>query len=102
MRDQNIAGGSPEGEDIRKENRHFNRTPCSEGTHFLARRRLYEGVIKNFSRGGTYIETDGYFFPGQEVTVAGPFEGGGQESKLKGAVVRSDGRGIAVKFTQPV
>jgi len=102
MREKKIAGEQPDSEAIEKENRNFNRTPCSEGTHFLARRRLYEGVIKNFSRGGTYIETDGYFFPGQEVTVAGPFEGGGRESKLKGAVVRSDGRGIAVKFTQPV
>ena len=78
-----------------------SRRPCSEDTHFLARRRLHEGVIKNISKGGTYIETESVFFTGQEITVAGPFDDDGQEIKQKGAVVRYDGRGIGVKFKKP-
>jgi hypothetical protein len=89
-------------EDAQKDCRRHRRFPCSEGTHFLTRRRLHEGTIKNFSRGGTYIETDGFFFAGQEITVAGPFEVDGKEAKQKGAIVRCDGRGIGVKFAKPI
>ncbi len=81
-----------------KECRLHERTCCSENTHFLAKKRIYEGRIRNISQSGTYIETDGYFTVGQEVTVAGPFETGGEESKQQGAIVRKDGRGIGVKF----
>ncbi len=89
----------PEAGDLfEKECRLHERTWCSENTHFLAKKRIYEGRIKNISHGGTYIETDGYFTVGQEVTVAGPFETDGQESKQQGAIVRKDGRGIGVKF----
>jgi hypothetical protein len=85
-------------EEMIKESRRYERIRCSEGTHFLARKRLYEGTIKNISKGGTYIETDGYFTVGQEVTVAGTFDAGGRETKQRGAIVRKDGRGIGVKF----
>ncbi len=74
------------------------RTRCSEDTCFLSKKRLYEGRIRNFSTGGTYIETDAYFTVGQEITVAGPFEASGRESKQQGAIVRKDARGIGVKF----
>jgi len=102
MRDQETARHSHQSEVDRKDFRRFQRIPCAEGTHFITRRRLHEGVIRNFSRGGTYIETEGFFFAGQEVTVAGPFAVGGEESKQKGAIVRCDGKGIGVKFTQPL
>ncbi|MBL0712746.1 MAG: PilZ domain-containing protein [Desulfosarcina sp.] len=75
-----------------------DRTLCTEGTHFLSKKRLYEGTIKNISKGGTYIQTDGYFTVGQEITVAGPFESDGRECKQQGAIVRKDRRGIGVKF----
>ena len=81
-----------------KECRLHERTYCSEETHFLAKQRLYEGKIRNISQGGTYIETDGYFTVGQEITVAGPFDTDGRESKQRGAIVRKDGRGIGIKF----
>lgn len=84
-----------------KDNRRFRRIRCSESTHFITRKRLHEGVIKNFSQGGTYIEVDGFFFAGQEVTVAGPFQSGWKECKQKGSIVRCDGKGIAVKFRTP-
>lgn len=102
MRNQETARHSRQSEADRKESRRFRRVPCAEGTHFITRRRLHEGVIRNFSRGGTYIEADGFFTAGQEVTVAGPFAVGGEESKQKGSIVRYDGKGIAVKFAQPL
>lgn len=87
-----------DGEKLAKECRLHDRTLCTEGTHFFAKKRLYEGTIKNISKGGTYIETDAYFTVGQEVTVAGSFDSDGQETKQQGAIVRKDGRGIGVKF----
>ncbi len=98
MSDRSREEKSEREEALAKECRLHERTCCSEETHFLAKKRLYEGKIKNISQGGTYIETDGYFTVGQEVTVAGPFENDGQESKQHGAIVRKDGRGIGVKF----
>jgi hypothetical protein len=93
------AQQAPRSQRISKDSRRFRRIRCSEETHFITRQRLHEGVIKNFSRGGTYIEVDGFFYAGQEVTVAGPFEAGFRECKQRGAIVRYDGKGIAVKFT---
>jgi hypothetical protein len=92
------ARDAPRPPSIAKDSRRFRRIRCSEETHFITRQHLHEGVIKNFSRGGTYIEVDGFFYPGQEITVAGPFDAGWKECKQKGAIVRCDGKGIAVKF----
>jgi len=95
------APHAPRPRSIPKDSRRFRRIRCSETTHFITRQQLHEGVIKNFSRGGTYIEVDGFFYAGQEITVAGPFESGWKECKQKGAIVRSDGKGIGVKFSVP-
>jgi hypothetical protein len=99
--DHRNAGQLPRSQAVPKESRRFPRFRCSEETHFITRQRLHEGVIKNFSRGGTYIEVDGAFFAGQEVTVAGPFDAGWKECKQRGAIVRCDRKGIAVKFSTP-
>ena len=80
------------------ESRRHERVIIIEDTHFMAKQRLYEGTIKNISKGGAYIETDGFFKVGQAVTVAGPFEADGRESKQHGLIVRKDNRGIGVKF----
>lgn len=102
MTDQKVADAWDKRAASTKESRLYDRKPCCEETHFLTRKRLHEGVIRNVSRGGTYIETDDFFFAGQEITVAGSFEDDGQEGKQKGAIVRFDGKGIGVKFKKPV
>ena len=102
MTKQKVAGALDKNTASKKEDRLHARKPCCEETHFLSRKRLHEGVIRNLSKGGTYIETDDFFFAGQEVTVAGPFQEDGEESKQKGAIVRFDGKGIGIKFTPPV
>lgn len=101
MDHRKITGQSLQRQAASRESRRFPRFLCSEETHFITRQRLHEGVIKNFSRGGTYIEVEGFFFAGQEITVAGPFDADWKECKQKGAIVRCDGKGIAVKFAAP-
>lgn len=90
------------GEEDYNEYRRHHRFSCSEETHFFIRSRLHEGTLKNFSRGGTYIATEGLFFVGQEITVAGPFDPKGRETKKDGAIVRCDREGIGIKFVSPI
>jgi hypothetical protein len=90
MTDQKIADAWDKKTASTRESRLHTRKPCSEQTHFMTRKRLHEGVIKNVSKGGTYIETDDFFFAGQEITVAGPFEddGTGREAAGRHRAVR--------------
>ena len=100
MRDHAQKEQSKRQENARKESRLHERVIIIEGTHFMAKQRLYEGTIKNISKGGAYIETDGFFNAGQAITVAGPFEADGRECKQHGFIVRKDNRGIGVKFNK--
>jgi len=81
-----------------KEARVFARVPCSEDTHFSAKRELFQGTIKNVSDGGIYIKTRERFVVGEEVVVAGPFGEDAQDVKQHGRVVWCDDAGIAVQF----
>ena len=101
MSDHKIVEENQQAEEENEESRQHERKPCYEDTHFLTHQKLHEGVIRNISKGGTYIETEDFFFSGQEITVAGPFEEDGSDVKQKGEVVRCDGRGIGVKFVKP-
>jgi len=81
-----------------KEARVYRRKPCSESTHFSANRMIFEGVIKNVSEGGIYVQTRERFTVGQEVIVAGAFDESGDDIKRRGKVVWYDDKGIAVEF----
>ena len=85
-----------------KEARIYARVPCSEDTHFSAKRELFQGTIKNVSEGGIYIQTRERFTIGQEVVVAGSFGEDHQDVKRHGKVVWFDEGGIAVQFIRRV
>ena len=76
------------------------RKTCSVETHFAADRQLFEGIIKNLSAGGTYIQVKGRFIVGGDIIVAGPFAANQGEVKRRGKIVRMDGQGIGVRFVQ--
>jgi len=81
-----------------KQLRRHARTQCAEDTHFVTKRRLFEGRIINRSAGGTYIQSKAQFFIGQDVVVAGPFADDESEMKRHGKIVRLDDKGFAVRF----
>ncbi len=81
------------------ENRRHTRWTCNESTYFSADRQLYEGIFKNMSTGGTFIQARGRFKIGQPVIVAGILARDGSEEKRTGKIVRVDKAGIAVRFT---
>ncbi len=76
------------------------RKSCSVETHFAADRQLFEGIIKNLSAGGTYIQVKGRFIVGGDIIVAGPFEPNEDDVKRRGKIVRRDSQGIGVRFIQ--
>ncbi len=76
------------------------RKTCFVETHFAANRQLFEGVIKNLSAGGTYIQVKGRFHVGGDIIVAGPFAANQDDVKRRGKIVRMDGQGIGVRFVQ--
>ena len=76
------------------------RKTCFVETHFAANRQLFEGIIKNLSPGGTYIQVNGRFIVGGDIIVAGPFAANQDDVKRRGKIVRMDGQGIGVRFVQ--
>ena len=76
------------------------RKTCFVETHFAANRQLFEGIIKNLSAGGTYIQVKGRFIVGGDIIVAGPFAANQDDVKRRGKIVRMDGQGIGVRFVQ--
>ncbi|MDJ0804151.1 MAG: PilZ domain-containing protein [Desulfobacterales bacterium] len=76
------------------------RKTCFVETHFAANRQLFEGIIKNLSAGGTYIQVKGRFSIGGDIIVAGPFAANQDDVKRRGKIVRLDGQGIGVRFSQ--
>lgn len=98
MQQRKNQGGSAPRRSQDKQMRRHVRTECDEDTHFVAKRRLFEGRIINRSDGGTYIQSKAQFFVGQDVVVAGPFADDQSEMKRQGKIVRLDARGFAVRF----
>ena len=81
------------------ENRCHTRWERNESTCFSTDRQLYEGIFKNMSPGGTFIQARGRFKIGQPVIVAGILARNGAEEKRTGKIVRIEKTGIAVQFT---
>jgi hypothetical protein len=81
-----------------KEARLYRRVPCSEDTHFAANRTLFQGIIKNVSKGGIFVQTKDRFEVGQEIIVAGPFGENNEDVKQLGKVVWQNDTGIAIQF----
>ena len=86
-----------------KNNRKYPRTNCSESTFFSTQTMVFEGLIKNKSQKGVYIESLLALPVGQNITVAMPSNGKKKkEIKIEGKVVRVDDAGFGVEFQQQI
>ena len=84
-----------------KNNRKYPRTSCSETTFFSTQTMVFEGLIKNKSLNGVYIESFLGLQVGQNITVALPsIQKKKKEVKIEGKVVRTDEEGFGVEFRQ--
>lgn len=80
-----------------KELRKYQRKAYSKRTLFVIQESLFEGMTRNISLNGVYIETVENFEVGQLITLALPFKNG-KKFKIKGEVVWADGKGFGIRF----
>ena len=62
----------------------------------------FTDFIQDISNGGVYIQTDGRFFLGQQITLTFSIPKTSEEKTVSGEVVRVDSQGIGVKFNEPL
>ena len=81
--------------------RKFPRKNCSETTFFATRTMVFEGLIKNISQEGVYIESLLALPVGQIITVAMPSSRNKKRKiKIEGRVVWINEDGFGVQFRE--
>jgi hypothetical protein len=74
------------------------RKPLSKNVSYTANKKFYEGLVKDISRGGMFIQSGDKFNVGQKLTLALPSADRLKSLKLSGEVVRTAKEGFGVKF----
>ena len=78
--------------------REYPRRPYFRKIIFASKHRFYEGLVKNLSRKGIFIEIHQTFLTGQHLTMVVPLIGKPKGIKLKGKVVWSNSEGFGLEF----
>jgi hypothetical protein len=84
------------------DNREYPRKDCQADVIYSDNNRLAQGVIMNISAGGLYLQPDSPFAVGQEVTLSFEHPFAEKQVKVNGEIVRSDQKGIGVKFDETI
>ena len=82
----------------RRNQRKHGRKACKRPATIVVRDNRYEGVAKNISDGGMFIETSAAVSVGQEVSLVISFFSFEDPVSITGKVVRTEPLGVAVKF----
>lgn len=85
-----------------KDNREYPRKTCQTDVIYSDNSRLAQGMIVNISAGGLYLQPDSPFAVGQDVTLSFEHPFAEKQVKVNGKIVRSDQKGIGVKFDQTI
>ena len=75
------------------------RRSFSKPVYFSADNRYYQGLIRDISRGGLFIQTADSFALGNEIHLVIPDTKYDKNVMIKGRIVRSSPSGVAIKFT---
>ena len=75
------------------------RRPFSKPVYFSADNRYFQGLIRDISRGGLFIQTADSVSLGNEIHLVIPNTKFDKDVMIKGKVVRLSAKGVAVKFT---
>ena len=67
---------------------------------FTGQNKYFEGIIKNISRNGAFIEINDNFSEGQSIRLVIPGTKIDKGVMLRGSIVRNDKNGIGVKFLE--
>ncbi len=76
-----------------KEKREHARSPVDIPVGFIVQRCLYDGLIKNISKGGVFIKTNETLSVGQEISL---YFG---KEHMDGTIIRVEPQGIGVEFS---
>ncbi len=85
-----------------KDHREYPRKSCQADVIYSDNHRLAQGVILNISAGGLYLQPDSPFAVGQDVILSFEHPFAEKQVKANGKIVRSDQRGIGVKFDEVI
>jgi hypothetical protein len=85
-----------------KDNREYPRKDCQADVIYSDNNRLAQGMIINISAGGLYLQPDSPFAVGQDVTLSFEHPFAEKQVKVNGQIVRSDQKGIGVKFDEVI
>ena len=88
-----------EEEESEMELRKHPRKSFTKPVYFSTDNRYYQGLIKDISRGGLFIQTDESFSLGNEIHLVIPNTKYDKNVMIKGKVVRMSQAGVGVKFT---
>lgn len=81
-----------------EDNRKYPRKDCNADVIYSDNNRLAQGTIINISAGGAYLQPDSPFSVGQDVILSFEHPFAENQVKVNGKIVRSDKKGIGVKF----
>jgi Tfp pilus assembly protein PilZ len=82
----------------RVHSREYPRRPYVRKIIFASRNKFYEGLVKNISRKGAFIQTPETFAAGQHLTLLVPLGNKKKGIKLRGKVVWSSIEGFGIEF----
>ncbi|UCD33682.1 MAG: PilZ domain-containing protein [Desulfobacterales bacterium] len=78
------------------------RRPSFISAECLTKGILFSEFIKDISNGGVFIQTDGNFFIGQQISLTFSLPHTKKDIAVSGEVARIDSDGIGVKFNEPL
>lgn len=81
-----------------KKDRAHERVPCIILADYSVDQRPFNDYVGNISNGGVFIETDRDFQKGKKIMLTLSFAHHVKPFKISGEIVRSDMRGIGVRF----
>jgi Tfp pilus assembly protein PilZ len=81
-----------------QEVRKHPRRPYRKPVYFTSQNQYYKGAIKNLSRGGAFIETNGNLAVGQIIKLVIPGTKIDKGIMLKSEIIHSISNGVGIKF----
>jgi len=86
----------------RQEKRKYPRKPSFIPVDCTSYEACFTDFIQDISSGGVFIQADGHFYVGQQITLTFTLPKIEKDISVGGEVVRINSRGIGVKFNEPL
>lgn len=84
------------------EMREYPRKPALIPVDCSSFEACFTDFIQDISSGGVFIQTDGHFFVGQQITLTFTIPKAEEDISVSGEVIRVNTRGIGVRFNEPL